>query len=40
MKNYYNAGGGCFEENCLVKMSDNSLKKVKNIKKGDKIITA
>ena len=28
MGDYYNAGGGCFEGNCLVKMFDNSLKKV------------
>jgi len=37
MSNYYNAGGGCFDGNCLVKMADESHKRVKDIQKGDKI---
>jgi len=32
---YYNAGGGCFEGNCLVRMHDDTKTKVKDIKKGD-----
>lgn len=37
MNNYYNAGGGCFDGNCYVKMADGTTKQVKLIKKGDKI---
>lgn len=35
---YYNAGGGCFSGNCLVKTVDNEKKRVDTIKKGDKIL--
>jgi len=34
---FYNAGGGCFDGDCLVLMSDETFKKVKEIKKGDLI---
>lgn len=37
MNDYYDAGGGCFEENCLVRMHDNTLKKIKYLKKEDLI---
>ena len=37
MNCYYNAGGGCFDGNCLVRMANGSNKRVKDIQKGDKI---
>lgn len=35
--NVYNncGGGGCFEGNCTVLLKDGSIKKVKEIQKGD-----
>lgn len=39
MANYYNQYGGCFGGNCLVKMGDNSIKKVKDIQKGDLVLS-
>lgn len=35
--NIYNncGGGGCFEGNCTVLLKDGSIKKVKDIQKGD-----
>ena len=36
---YNNQGGGCFDSNCLITMSDNSKKMLKNVKKGDEILT-
>lgn len=39
MNNYYNAGGGCFDGDCLVKMADGTKKQVRLIKKGDQIIS-
>lgn len=35
MSYYYNAAGGCFEGNCKVRMIDGTLKKVKEVQKGD-----
>lgn len=39
MANYYNAYGGCFGANCLVKMADGTQKKVNTITKGDKVLS-
>ena len=36
---YNNQGGGCFDSNCLITMSDNSKKMLKDVKKGDEILT-
>lgn len=36
---YNNEGGGCFDSNCLITMSDNSKKMLKDVKKGDEILT-
>lgn len=36
---YNNEGGGCFDSSCLITMSDNSKKMLKNVKKGDEILT-
>lgn len=36
MGDYYNCGGGgCFAGDCLVKMANGELKKVKEVVKGD-----
>jgi len=37
MGQYYNAGGGCFAGDCIVKLADNSTKYVKEVRKGDKV---
>ena len=37
MSSYYNAGGSCFDGNSLITMYDNSVKKVSEIKKGDRV---
>lgn len=36
---YNNRSGGCFDSNCLITMSDNSKKMLKNMKKSDEILT-
>ena len=36
---YNNQSGGCFDSNCLITMSDNSKKMLKDVKKGDEILT-
>jgi len=36
---YNNQSSGCFDSNCLITMSDNSKKMLKNVKKGDEILT-
>ena len=36
---YNNQSGGCFDSNCLITMSDNSKKMLKDIKKGDEILS-
>ena len=36
---YNNQSGGCFDSKCLIIMSDNSKKMLKNVKKGDEILT-
>jgi len=38
MSVYYNASGGCFEGNCLVRMADGTNKKISELKKGDIVI--
>lgn len=39
MSVYYNCGGGgCFAGKCLVKMANNIIKRVDQIKKGDNIL--
>ncbi len=35
MASYYNSGGGCFGPECDVKMADGTIKKMKDIKRGD-----
>lgn len=35
MSVYYNASGGCFEGNCVVKMLNGELKRISELKKGD-----
>ncbi len=35
MEDYYCAGGGCFAENCLVKLADGTTKKVQDVRNGD-----
>jgi len=37
MRSYMNVGGGCFDGYCTVKMNDNSLKMVKDLKFGDMV---
>lgn len=37
MEDYYNAGGGCFAGNCLVKLANGELKKVQDVRQGDQI---
>ncbi|KAF0977053.1 hypothetical protein FDP41_003706 [Naegleria fowleri] len=37
MSAYYNAGGSCFDGDSQVLLADNSLKKARDIKKGDKL---
>ncbi len=37
MEDYYNAGGGCFAGNCLVKLANGELKKVQGVRQGDQI---
>ena len=39
MTSYYNQSGGCFDGNGKVLLADNSTKLVKDIKKGDKVMT-
>ena len=39
LASYNNRAGGCFDSNCLITMSDNSKKKLKDVKKGDLILT-
>lgn len=36
---YNDPNGGCFDSNCLITMSDNSKKILKNVKKGEEILT-
>ena len=38
MSDYYNYGGGCVHEDCIVIMFDGSIKKIKELQKGDKIL--
>ena len=40
MASYNTRGGVCFYGDCLVKMSDGSVKMVKDIRQGDKIFTS
>lgn len=35
MNDYYNCGGGCFEGNGAVLMSNGHTKKIRDLKKGD-----
>lgn len=35
MNSYYNNSAPCFDGDCLVKMEDDSMKKVRDIRKGD-----
>ena len=37
---YYNYGGGCIAGNCVVSMGDGTTKLVRNIQKGDKVMTS
>lgn len=39
MAQYYNYYGGCIDANCDVLMADGTLKKIKNIVKGDSVKT-
>ena len=39
LASYNNENRGCFDSNCLITMSDNSKKMLKNVKKGDEILT-
>lgn len=39
LASYNNQSGGCFDSNCLITMSDNSKKILKEVKKGDEILT-
>jgi len=39
MAAYYNYGGGCIDGNCDVKMANSTLKKIKDIAKGDIVKT-
>ena len=39
MANLNNASGGCFDSNCTITMADGSIKILKNLKKGDKILS-
>lgn len=39
MANLNNAGGGCFDSNCTITMADGSTKILKNLNKGDKILS-
>jgi hypothetical protein len=39
MTSYYNQSGGCFDGNGIVLLADNSTKLVKNIRKGDLLMT-
>jgi hypothetical protein len=32
---YYDAGGGCFAGECLVKLKNGQLKQIQNLQKGD-----
>jgi len=38
MSSYMNSGGGCFDGNSMVLMSDNTLKQVKDLRKDDIVI--
>lgn len=38
MAAYYNYGGGCIAGNCDVQMADGTLKKVRDVRKGDKVM--
>ena len=40
MTAFNNVGGGCFDSNCTITMADGSTKILKNLKKGDKILSA
>lgn len=35
---YYNASGGCFEGNCVVRMLNGEMKKIRELKKGDRVL--
>jgi len=37
MSDYYNNYGGCIHEDCLVLMDDGTKRKIKYLKKGDKV---
>lgn len=39
LSNYNDPDGGCFDSNCMISMADNSKKLLKELEKGDKIIT-
>ena len=39
MRQYNNSGGGCCAEGCRIRMTDNSLKKVEHLEKGDEVMT-
>lgn len=39
LASYNNERRGCFDSNCLITMSDNSKKMLKDVKKGDEILT-
>lgn len=39
MSNYYNSGGSCYDGNSDVKMFNNTFKKVKDLVKGDEVLT-
>lgn len=40
MAAYNNSGGGCFDSNCTITMADGSTKILKNLQKGDKILSS
>ena len=39
MASYNTSGGGCCAKGCRIRMEDNSLKNVEDLRKGDKVIT-
>jgi len=39
MNTYYNCSGGCFHGNCSIKMADGSSKPLREVRRGDQVLT-
>jgi len=39
MNTYYNCSGGCFHGDCSIKMADGSYKPLRDVRRGDKVLT-